>query len=83
MIYTEKHNGWANRATWATNLWLTNEEYHHARGRDAACDARRDPQRFGEIVSRYLRNWDEIVADCDEFQNVNWEEILRITFPAD
>jgi len=83
MIDTEKHNGWTNRATWATNLWLTTDEYLFARGHDAARDARRDPDRFGDLVSRYLRNWEDIVDDCDQFRNVNWAEILTTTFPAD
>ena len=75
-----KHNGWTNRATWAVNLWLTNDEMMFSRAVDYARDSKGCESTFNYHIEKMLHNWDEIVEDCDDFEDVNWAEILRITF---
>ncbi len=72
-----RYNGWTNRATWAVNLWLTNDEDHYRAGRNYTLGNVHNPFGFALDVTRYLRNWDHIVDDCDGFEGVNGEEILE------
>jgi hypothetical protein len=43
----EKFNGWANRETWALNLWLGNEEGAHGMTRERVAGALADIDRGG------------------------------------
>jgi len=37
-IQTDEHNGWANKETWATVLWLSNDEGFHSQARELAAE---------------------------------------------
>ena len=75
-----KYNGWTNRATWAVNLWLTNDETMFSRAVDYARDSGECDSTFNFYIEGMLHNWDHIVEDCDDFVDVNWAEILKTTF---
>ena len=75
-----RYNGWTNRATWAVNLHLTNDETLLSRAGDYARDSKGCDSSFSFFIEGMLANWDHIVDDCEEFVDVNWPEILKTTF---
>ncbi len=59
-IQTDEYNGWANRETWATVLWLNNDEGLYSMAREVVgcdCDGGENPRRIhGEDA---LQSWVE------------------------
>ena len=67
-VTSEKYNGWTNWDTWATYLWLTNEEYSYKTMRSAQG---LPSFIYGGIgIIKGMGNPDNIDLD-----NVNWEEV--------
>lgn len=67
-----EYNGWSNRETWATNLWLTNEygitkdleiyfQELHSEGEETTAEIKR---KFAEYIENYTT---ELLA----FENLN------------
>ncbi len=67
-----EYNGWSNRETWATNLWLTNEygitkdleiyfQELHSEGEETTAEIKR---KFAEYIENYTN---ELLA----FENLN------------
>ena len=60
---TEEFNGWSNRETWATALWISNDQVLYEIARDYARIALQD-ERDGEELNSYylgetLKSWIE------------------------
>lgn len=72
-----RYNGWTNRATWAVNLWLTNDEKMLSRAEGYARDAKGCDSSFSFFIEGMLNKWDHIAEDCEDFVDVNWTEILH------
>lgn len=81
-ICSRTHEGWSNRATWAVNLWLSNDEGLYMDVLELAEEARRHPtQRLDDAIKDYV---DELLPDrtgleADLIQtalaDVDWREI--------
>jgi len=82
----ETYNGWTNRETWATNLWLSNDEglYDWARERaQRAADPATACKEFVEelldpneaLLSEELRH--SISSDIGSLWRVDWQEVAE------
>lgn len=77
-----EYNGWPNRATWNTVLWLDNEERYY---RAYVAQARREAftpssaQRFVTRLFGYSRNpWGAMTPDGDPLKKVHWPSIAQM-----
>lgn len=70
---SDEYNGWANRETWALNLWLSNDQGLYEMTRERVADwLRRYPEDAAEVTLRAYRAgeavkelWEEL-TDPDE-----------------
>jgi hypothetical protein len=85
MFERETYNGWSNRETWLTNLWLTNEGHGYAVLMEAVslqCPAVDKAEWLRSQLEEQLDI--EVVAPClwrdllqHAFRRVDWLEIVK------
>ena len=73
--YPEGYNGWRNRETWLTHLWLTNDPGTYEAAREAALDG-------AESLKTLVESWvlpEEASLAADLLSTalawVDWEEV--------
>lgn len=83
-----EYNGWTNRETWATNLWIDNEFGLYQRVQEIAKDSKTLSELTDNIREMFeeLFDFESIVAnrellmmmnDIGSLYRVNWAEIAR------
>lgn len=61
---TEEYNGWKNRETWATNLWIENDQGLQEEALEMAKNAvREDKLNATRILADNLKEWLETLLD--------------------
>lgn len=81
----EQYNGWSNRETWLTNLWLTNEEHGYAVLMEAVSLQRPAVDKAEWLRAQLEEQLDmEVVEPClwcdllqHAFRRVDWLEIVK------
>lgn len=74
----EKYNGWTNRETWATHLWLTSDEdYYQEYRNQTADDIRRGLTMLFASNGPIDGNTLSMITDIGSLWRVNWDEIAN------
>ncbi len=86
----EKYNGWTNRETWATHLWLTNDEFTYSSARQVVGTEFEFEFMRAEALEDFvgdILNGEHIYSDQDQVNamasdigslwRVNWREIVE------
>jgi hypothetical protein len=71
---TKTYNGWKNRATWNTALWLTNDEHNYRGMISFFTDEEITPEN-ARFFCNLLWSCSE-TPDGDELAEVCWREIV-------
>jgi hypothetical protein len=80
----EEYNGWTNRETWATSLWLNNEQALQEQVTDQAREAS-NLGVFADYIEEMIsdlfdENWEGLKAmrnDIGSLYRVNWIELAE------
>lgn len=73
----ETYNGWKNRATWNTHLWLTGNDY--GTYQVVTCVARRGSEETAAAAVEALcrEAWGDKTPDGDSLAKVDWDHIAK------
>ena len=83
----EKYNGWTNRETWATKLWIDNNEETYLEAREVATSGTEG--EAAEALKKLVETWtyydiDQpqdfncyMAKDIGSMWRVNWLEIVK------
>lgn len=86
MKHETTYNGWSNRETWNTNLWIDNSYETHRAVKNIVehlnNKGNKTKSEIADAVEYFCRGmWGDENPDSDKLENVNWREIAVSFLP--